>query len=162
MESSVYFPSLILLLIQRPWSRLMTSTQSDQSLLYCLHEKKLRFLATHWARGEVSDQTEWIPRLIWVFAGRTVMLLFLSWGGSFVLIKAPLNHKLNFPSQTKCKATSANFFPDLFIYKTEEISLFEILPTPQCNYCLNQRNAFTWKCGFPQDPAKSRKISMSF
>ena len=29
-----------------------------------------------------SDQTERMPRLIWVFAGRTVILLVLSWGGS--------------------------------------------------------------------------------
>ena len=29
------------------------------------------------------DQTGWMPRLIWVFAGRTVILLVLSWSGSF-------------------------------------------------------------------------------
>ena len=31
-----------------------------------------------------SDETGRIPRLIWVFAGRTVILLVLSWGGSYV------------------------------------------------------------------------------
>ena len=31
-----------------------------------------------------SDQTGRMPRLIWVFAGRTVILLVLSWGGSIV------------------------------------------------------------------------------
>ena len=41
-------------------------------------------LATHWAHTEDSDQTGRMPRLIWVFAGRTVILLVLSWGGSFV------------------------------------------------------------------------------
>ena len=45
--------------------------------------KKLRSLATHWAHSEESDQTGWMPRLIWVFAGRTVILLVLSWCGSF-------------------------------------------------------------------------------
>ena len=30
-----------------------------------------------------TDQTGWMPRLIWVFAGRTVILLVLSWGSSF-------------------------------------------------------------------------------
>ena len=43
---------------------------------------KLWSLATHWAHGEDSDQTGRILRLIWVFAGRTVILLVLSWCGS--------------------------------------------------------------------------------
>ena len=33
--------------------------------------RKLWSLATHWAHSEVSDQTGWISRLIWVLAGRT-------------------------------------------------------------------------------------------
>ena len=40
-------------------------------------------LATHWTPCEDSDQTGRIPRLISVFAGRTVILLVLSRGGSF-------------------------------------------------------------------------------
>ena len=44
--------------------------------------RKLRSLATHWAHSEDSDQTGRMPRLIWVFAGHTVILLVLSWGGS--------------------------------------------------------------------------------
>ena len=35
------------------------------------------------ADSEDSDQTERMPRLIWVFAGRTLILLVLSWDGSF-------------------------------------------------------------------------------
>ena len=35
------------------------------------------------ADREDSDQTGRMPRLIWVFAGRTVTLLALSWGGSY-------------------------------------------------------------------------------
>ena len=31
----------------------------------------IRYLATHWAHYEDSDQTGRMPRLIWVFAGRT-------------------------------------------------------------------------------------------
>ena len=46
--------------------------------------RKLGSLATHWAHSEDSDQTGWMPRLIWVFAGCTVILLVLSWGGSNV------------------------------------------------------------------------------
>ena len=45
------------------------SAQSDQSLLSVW--RKLRSLATHWAHSENSDQTEWMPRLICVFARRT-------------------------------------------------------------------------------------------
>ena len=44
--------------------------------------RKLGSLATHWAQSEDSDLTGWMPRLIWVFAGRTSTLLVLSWGGS--------------------------------------------------------------------------------
>ena len=39
-------------------------------------------LATHWAHSEDSDQSGHPPRLIWIFAGRTVNLLVFSWGGS--------------------------------------------------------------------------------
>ena len=40
--------------------------------------RKLGSLATHWAQSEDSDQTGRMPRLIWVFAGRTVTLFVLS------------------------------------------------------------------------------------
>ena len=36
---------------------------------------KLGSLATHWAHSEASDQTGWMPRLNWVFAGCTIILL---------------------------------------------------------------------------------------
>ena len=45
--------------------------------------RKLGSLATHWAHCEDSDQTGWMPRLIWVFAGRTLILLVLSCRGSY-------------------------------------------------------------------------------
>ena len=48
--------------------------------------RKLGSLATHWADSEDSDQIGRMPRLIWVFAGRTVILLVLSWGGSFLFL----------------------------------------------------------------------------
>ena len=44
--------------------------------------RKLGPLATNWAHSEDSDQTGRMPRLIWVFAGRTLTLLVLSGGGS--------------------------------------------------------------------------------
>ena len=40
-------------------------------------------LATHWVHSKDSDLTGRMPRLIWVFAGRTVTLLVLSCRGSF-------------------------------------------------------------------------------
>ena len=44
------------------------------------------------ADSEDSDQTGRMPRLIWVFAGRTLILLVLSWGGSdFFVIKELLS-----------------------------------------------------------------------
>ena len=48
--------------------------------------RNLGSLATHWAHGEDSDQTGRMPRLIWVFAGRTLISLVLSWGGSVRII----------------------------------------------------------------------------
>ena len=52
------------------------SAQSDQSPLSAW--RKLGSLATHWAHSQDSAQTGWMPRLIWVFAGRTLILLVLS------------------------------------------------------------------------------------
>ena len=40
--------------------------------------RNFRPLATHWVHSEDSDQTGWIPRLIWVFAESTHILLVLS------------------------------------------------------------------------------------
>ena len=47
---------------------------------------KLGPSATSWGHSEDSDQTGQMPRLIWVFAGRTVTLLVLSCRGSFVFV----------------------------------------------------------------------------
>ena len=52
------------------------SAQSDQSSLSAW--RKLESSAIHWAHSEDSDQTGWMPRLIWVFAGHTLILLVLS------------------------------------------------------------------------------------
>ena len=61
--------------------RLRFARASDQSLC-CPHEKKPRSLATHWAHSE--DWLVWaMPRLIWVFAWHTFILLVLSCAGSY-------------------------------------------------------------------------------
>ena len=49
--------------------------------------RSIESLATHWAHSEDSDQTGRMPRLIWVFAERTLILLVLSYRGSCVHIK---------------------------------------------------------------------------
>ena len=56
---------------------------SESSLSAWRH---LGSLATHWAHSEDSGQTGRMPRLIWVFAGRTHILLVLSCRGLFELI----------------------------------------------------------------------------
>ena len=53
---------------------------SESSLCAESVAKDPRFLP---ADSEDSGQTGRMPRLIRVFAGRTVILLILSWGGSF-------------------------------------------------------------------------------
>ena len=54
---------------QRRLRSAWASAQSDQSSLSAW--RKLGSLASHWAHSEDSDQTGRMPRLIWVFAGRT-------------------------------------------------------------------------------------------
>ena len=44
--------------------------------------RNLGSIATHWVHSEDSDQTGLMPRLTWVFAGRTLILLVLSCRGS--------------------------------------------------------------------------------
>ena len=54
--------------------------------------RKLGSLATHWAHSEDTDQTGWMPRLIWAFTGCTATLLVLSRGGSYVISKVEICH----------------------------------------------------------------------
>ena len=65
---------------QRRLRSAWASAQSDQSSLSAW--RKLGSLATHWTHSEDTDQTGRMPRLIWVFTGRTVTLLVLSCRGS--------------------------------------------------------------------------------
>ena len=46
--------------------------------------RNLWSLATHWAHSEDSDQTRRMPRPIWVFAGRTLLVLVFSCPGSLL------------------------------------------------------------------------------
>ena len=66
---------------QRRHRSAWATAQSDQSSLSAW--RKLGSLATHLEHSENFDQTGRMPSLIWVFAGRTVMLLVLSRGRSY-------------------------------------------------------------------------------
>ena len=59
---------------------------SESSLCIQLVAKDPSFLH---ADNKGSDQTGWMPRLIWVFAGHTLILLVLSCRGSFVTTASP-------------------------------------------------------------------------
>ena len=61
---------------RRRWSA-WASAQSDQS-----SQTVWRKLGLPIERTVKTDQTGWMPRLIWVFAGRTCHFIGLSWGGS--------------------------------------------------------------------------------
>ena len=71
--------------------------------------RKLGPLATHWAHSKDSDQTGRMPRLIWVFTGRTATLLVLSCRGSFTVYLFQANfYTVNFELKGDDQAT--NFF----------------------------------------------------
>ena len=55
--------------LSHPSIQASASVQSDQSSLFAWI--KLGSLATHWVLSEDSDQTGQMPKLNWVFAGRT-------------------------------------------------------------------------------------------
>ena len=85
---------------QRRLRSAWASTQSDQSLRCACPGWSESSLCAHWVAKDPSflhadsgdsDQTGRMPRLIWVFAGRTATLLVFSWGGSNV----PLTNLLN-------------------------------------------------------------------
>ena len=67
---------------QRRLKSAWASTQSDQSSLSAW--RNLGSLATQWVHSEDSDQTGQMPRLIWVFIGRTLILLVLSCHCSYI------------------------------------------------------------------------------
>ena len=108
--------------------------------LRCPHEE--RSSATHWVLSEDSDrpghrsaktdQTGRMRRLIWVFAGRTVTLLVLSWGGWYELFFWPIHlkngqllcEKWSSPRGT-CKLDTPNDWVYLLLLK------IKILTSPQ-------------------------------
>ena len=70
---------------QRRLRSAWASAQSDQKSSLSTWSN-LGSLATHWAQSEDSDSTGRMPRLIWIFAGRTFILLVLSCRGSYLMV----------------------------------------------------------------------------
>ena len=100
--------------------------------------RKLRSLATHWAHSEDSDQTGRMPRLIWVFAGRTVISLVLSWGGCYHFVTKSILHVLfsNGSDSFKCQWQIDHHCPVQFQRSPSwslEFVCWSLLPT--CTYC---------------------------
>ena len=86
----------------------LRSTQSDQSLCYPWRNTGL--LTTYWAHSEDSDQedsdqTGWMPKLSWVFAGAHVILLVLlcsGWYWTMSLFAQYRKNPKNSDTQTFC------------------------------------------------------------
>ena len=79
--------------------------------------RTLGSLASHWAHSEDSDQTGRMPRLIWVFAGRTATVLVLSRGGSNVVRYYYVNAsawRLRVSYPTICLAKNSEHLPTKF------------------------------------------------
>ena len=55
------------------------------------------------ADSEDSDQIGRMPRLVWVLAGRTTILLVLSWGGSYLVKLAFITWEYSFDILIKQK-----------------------------------------------------------
>ena len=94
--------------------------------------RNLGSLATQWGHSENSDQTGWMPRLIWVFAGRTVVLLVLSCRGSYMwnLPHLPRNEPKNSSwNVSLCtKLLKSPHLTRIFIYVLYILKLKENLP----------------------------------
>ena len=68
----VYFVLFLFLLVSRVGCGLWLRHTLDLFInFFAVRMKTVGFLAIRWAHSEDSDQTGQMPRLIWVFAGRT-------------------------------------------------------------------------------------------
>ena len=107
--------------------------------------RKFGSLATHWAYGEDSDQTEWISRLIWVFAGRTLTLLVLSCRGQIFDKATSVKTVYKQSSGTDIQAMSLPK-PYVIIFRTKPVNClrrysFDCKSIPSCN-CPGEKRKF--------------------
>ena len=87
-------------------------------------------VATHWAHSEDSDQTGRMPRLIWVFAGRTLILLVLSCHCSY---STCLRY---FTTYLRYLITSLDILLQTSDVDTAHISIFLRYPSTCLRYCV--------------------------
>ena len=66
-------------LVTKPTKWHVRPAKTQISLGICYHWVS----STHWVHSKDAGPTGRMPRRIWVFAGSTVILLVLSWGGSY-------------------------------------------------------------------------------
>ena len=79
--------------------------------------RKVRFLATYKEHSEDSDQTGWMPRPIWVFAGCTGNFFYLSYSDSYYCMVITL---------LKLQENYSNFFgrPNFFWFLWHSLYLW--------------------------------------
>ena len=78
--------------------------------------RKLGSLATHWVHSEDFDQTGRMSRLIWVFAGRTVILLVLSWSSSIMFLDHTIKSWQKIPGQRVLVSNVLEWLNYFFMY----------------------------------------------
>ena len=113
--------------------------------------RKFGSLTTHWAHSEDSDQTGRMPRLIWIFAGCTLLLLVLSCRGSYGLncwisLFTVLTYQV--PYRDACNKIT-NYCLDPHLTQCCNYCLDPHL-TQCCNYCLDPH--LTQCCNYCLDP----------
>ena len=91
------------------------STQSDQSLR-CPHEESLG------------------PRLIWVLAGRTVILLVLSWGGSYIKLPSSGDFRSQWPPESRRVPRGCNCLGVCSYIDAQELLLRHMFLDCNCIY----------------------------
>ena len=106
--------------------------------------RKLGSLATHWAHSENSDQTGRMPRLIWVFAGRTLTLLVLSWGGwnSIILLDITFWDAINNIKTHQMNIVGKSYRIHTFSMSDANLNRDKQKITLFCNSCLEENLSY--------------------
>ena len=92
------------------------------------------------ADSEDSDQTGRMPRLIWVIAARTLILLVLSWGGSFYFIPQTTTSLLDKIFRTK-------FFICITCWKDCSIGSMSAWHASSPEFNPHVRHILSWRLG---------------
>ena len=110
--------------------------------------------ATHWAHSEDSDQTGLMPRLIWVFAWRTLILLVLSYRGSYYLIWHTIKNDLCILVDPVMKY--------LFCWNSVSIILFSQLTVVGVSFTVTGSDVVQWLSCWPNIARVTGSVLWSF